>query len=42
VRGGGRRLRATGARRQQIASLDAVQWAMLETSGAISFIKKPS
>ena len=29
-------------RQQQIASLDEVQWAVLETSGAISFIKKPS
>ena len=28
------------ARQQQIASLDEVQWAVLETSGAISFIKK--
>jgi uncharacterized membrane protein YcaP (DUF421 family) len=32
---------ANDARRQQIASLDEVQWAVLETSGAISF-KKPS
>jgi uncharacterized membrane protein YcaP (DUF421 family) len=30
----------TQARLQQIASLDEVQWAVLETSGAISFIKK--
>jgi len=30
------------ARLQQIASLDQVQWAVLETSGAISFIKKSS
>ena len=29
-------------RQQQIASLDEVQWSVLETSGAISFIKKPS
>ena len=29
-------------RQQQIASLDEVQWAVLETSGTISFIKKPS
>jgi uncharacterized membrane protein YcaP (DUF421 family) len=28
------------ARLQQIASLDDVQWAVLETTGAISFIKK--
>jgi len=28
------------ARQQQIASLDEVQWAVLGTSGAISFIKK--
>ena len=28
------------ARLQQIASLDEVQWAVLETSGTISFIKK--
>jgi uncharacterized membrane protein YcaP (DUF421 family) len=27
-------------RQQQIASLDEVQWAVLETSGTISFIKK--
>jgi uncharacterized membrane protein YcaP (DUF421 family) len=31
---------AAQARLQQIASLDEVQWAVLETSGAISFIKK--
>jgi uncharacterized membrane protein YcaP (DUF421 family) len=30
----------TQARLQQIASLDEIQWAVLETSGAISFIKK--
>jgi uncharacterized membrane protein YcaP (DUF421 family) len=30
----------TQARLQQISSLDEVQWAVLETSGAISFIKK--
>jgi uncharacterized membrane protein YcaP (DUF421 family) len=30
----------TEARLQQIASLDDVQWAVLETTGAISFIKK--
>jgi uncharacterized membrane protein YcaP (DUF421 family) len=28
------------ARQQQIASLDEIQWAVLETSGTISFIKK--
>jgi len=28
------------ARQQQIGSLDEVQWAVMETSGAISFIKK--
>jgi uncharacterized membrane protein YcaP (DUF421 family) len=28
------------ARQQQIASLDEVQWAVLETSGTVSFIKK--
>ena len=28
------------ARQQQIPSLDELQWAVLETSGAISFIKK--
>jgi uncharacterized membrane protein YcaP (DUF421 family) len=33
---------AAQARLQQIASLDEVQWAVLETSGAISFIKKSS
>jgi uncharacterized membrane protein YcaP (DUF421 family) len=27
-------------RRQQIASLDEVKWAVLETSGTISFVKK--
>ena len=27
-------------RKQQIASLDEVQWAVLETGGSISFIKK--
>jgi uncharacterized membrane protein YcaP (DUF421 family) len=31
---------AAQARIQQIASLDDVQWAVLETSGTISFIKK--
>jgi uncharacterized membrane protein YcaP (DUF421 family) len=31
---------AAQARMQQIAQLDDVQWAVLETSGAISFIKK--
>jgi uncharacterized membrane protein YcaP (DUF421 family) len=30
------------ARLQQIGSLDEVQWAVLETSGTISFIKKKS
>lgn len=28
------------ARGQQIASLDEIEWAVLETSGSISFIKK--
>ena len=28
------------ARQQQISSLDEVQWAILETSGQISFLKK--
>jgi uncharacterized membrane protein YcaP (DUF421 family) len=28
------------ARQQQIGSLDEIQWAVLETSGQISFIKK--
>jgi uncharacterized membrane protein YcaP (DUF421 family) len=28
------------ARQQQIGSLDEIQWAVLETSGTISFIKK--
>jgi uncharacterized membrane protein YcaP (DUF421 family) len=27
-------------RQQSIATLDEVQWAVMETSGAISFIKK--
>jgi uncharacterized membrane protein YcaP (DUF421 family) len=31
---------AEEARKQQIASLDEVQWAVLETSGVITFIKK--
>jgi uncharacterized membrane protein YcaP (DUF421 family) len=31
---------AAQARLQQIASLEDVQWAVLETSGTISFIKK--
>jgi uncharacterized membrane protein YcaP (DUF421 family) len=31
---------AEEARRQQIAHLDQVRWAVLETNGAISFIKK--
>ncbi len=31
---------AEEARRQQIAHLDEVRWAVLETSGVISFIKK--
>jgi uncharacterized membrane protein YcaP (DUF421 family) len=33
---------AEQARQQQIASLDQVQWAVLETSGNISFIEKQS
>jgi uncharacterized membrane protein YcaP (DUF421 family) len=32
---------AAAARQQNIAKLDDVQWAVMETSGAISFIKKP-
>jgi uncharacterized membrane protein YcaP (DUF421 family) len=28
------------ARQQQVGSLDEIQWAVLETSGQISFIKK--
>ena len=28
------------ARLQQIASLDEISWAVLETSGQISFLKK--
>jgi uncharacterized membrane protein YcaP (DUF421 family) len=31
---------AAAARMQSIASLEDVQWAVMETSGAISFIKK--
>jgi uncharacterized membrane protein YcaP (DUF421 family) len=31
---------ASEARQQQIASLDDVQWAVLETNGSISFIPK--
>jgi uncharacterized membrane protein YcaP (DUF421 family) len=31
---------AASARKQQIASLDEVEWAVLETSGQISFIRK--
>jgi uncharacterized membrane protein YcaP (DUF421 family) len=30
------------ARQQQIASLDKIQWAVLETSGNLSFIEKSS
>jgi len=33
---------AAEARNQQIASLDDIQWAVLETSGKISFIQKSS
>ena len=33
---------AEEARKQSIAHLDDVQWAVIETSGAISFIKKNS
>jgi uncharacterized membrane protein YcaP (DUF421 family) len=32
---------AAAARRQNIAKLEDVQWAVLETSGTVSFIKKP-
>jgi uncharacterized membrane protein YcaP (DUF421 family) len=31
---------AASARKQQIASLDEVEWAVLETGGQISFIRK--
>jgi uncharacterized membrane protein YcaP (DUF421 family) len=31
---------ASAMRQQSIATLDEVQWAVMETSGAISFIKK--
>ena len=31
---------AAAARQQHIAKIDDVQWAVMETSGAISFIKK--
>jgi uncharacterized membrane protein YcaP (DUF421 family) len=31
---------AAAARQQNIAKIDDVQWAVMETSGAISFIKK--
>ena len=31
---------ASAMRRQSIATLDEVQWAVMETSGSISFIKK--
>jgi uncharacterized membrane protein YcaP (DUF421 family) len=31
---------AASARKQQIASLEEVEWAVLETSGQISFIRK--
>ena len=33
---------AAEARNQQIASLDEIRWAVLETSGKISFIEKSS
>ena len=32
---------AAAARQQSIGSLDEVQWAVLETNGTLSFIKKP-
>jgi uncharacterized membrane protein YcaP (DUF421 family) len=32
---------AAAARLQNIATIDEVAWAVMETSGAISFIKKP-
>jgi len=32
---------AAAARQQNIAKIADVQWAVMETSGAISFIKKP-
>jgi uncharacterized membrane protein YcaP (DUF421 family) len=32
---------ASAMRQQNIAALDDVQWAVMETSGVISFIKKP-
>jgi uncharacterized membrane protein YcaP (DUF421 family) len=32
---------AAAARQQNIAKIEDVQWAVMETSGAISFIKKP-
>jgi uncharacterized membrane protein YcaP (DUF421 family) len=32
---------AAAARQQNIATIADVQWAVMETSGAISFIKKP-
>jgi len=32
---------AAAMRQQNVGSLDDVQWAVMETSGAISFIKKP-
>jgi len=32
---------AEEARKQQIAHLDEVKWAVLETSGELTFIKKP-
>jgi uncharacterized membrane protein YcaP (DUF421 family) len=31
---------AAEARQQQVASLDAVQWAVLESNGRISFIPR--
>jgi uncharacterized membrane protein YcaP (DUF421 family) len=31
---------AAAARQQNIAKIEDVQWAVMETSGAISFIKK--
>lgn len=32
---------ASAMRRESIGSLDEIQWAVMETSGAISFVKKP-
>ena len=42
LRRNGSRSRLAAARQNQIESIDAVKWAVLETNGQLSFIQKPS